>query len=158
MEWRSDVWSVCLPLLIFPCTIKSRSSLLAPVHPGGPGKRAVKRLWCGGDNNNCIHRQPAYTEQRPHLTSPVVDPQTIRPDKWLWSVLCVSVGAIVTLLVEWRERHPACKRSVPPKLIPKEFSSRRAGKEHRGPPGKWPLMERRWKRNVSGITNGTAEY
>ena len=29
-------------------TIKSRSSLLAPAHPGGPGKRAVKRLWCGG--------------------------------------------------------------------------------------------------------------
>ena len=39
-------WSVCLPLLIFPCTIKSRSSLLAPAHPGGPGKRAVKWLWC----------------------------------------------------------------------------------------------------------------
>ena len=39
-----------MPLLIFPCTIKSRSSLLAPAHPGGPGKRAVKRLWwwwCG---------------------------------------------------------------------------------------------------------------
>jgi len=35
---------VCLPLLIFPCTIKSRSSLLAPAHPGGPRKRAVKRL------------------------------------------------------------------------------------------------------------------
>ena len=35
---------MCLPLLVFPCTIKSRSSLLAP---GGPGKRAVKRLWCG---------------------------------------------------------------------------------------------------------------
>ena len=31
-----------------PCTIESRSSLLAPAHPGGPGIRAVKRLWCGG--------------------------------------------------------------------------------------------------------------
>ena len=30
--------------------IKSRSSLRAPAHPGGPGKRAVKRLWCGGGN------------------------------------------------------------------------------------------------------------
>jgi len=40
-------WSVCLPLLIFPCTIKSTSSLLAPAHPGGRGKKAVKRLWCG---------------------------------------------------------------------------------------------------------------
>jgi len=40
---------VCLPLLIFPCTIKSRSSFLAPAHLGGPGRRAVKRLWwCGG--------------------------------------------------------------------------------------------------------------
>ena len=27
---------------------QSRSSLLVPPHPGGPGKRAVKRLWCGG--------------------------------------------------------------------------------------------------------------
>jgi len=47
MEWRPAGWSVCLPVLICPCTIKSRSSLLAPAHPGGPGKRAVKRLWCG---------------------------------------------------------------------------------------------------------------
>jgi len=45
MEWRPPGWLVCLPLLIFPCTIKSRSSLLAPAHEGGPGKRAVKRLW-----------------------------------------------------------------------------------------------------------------
>jgi len=45
MEWRPAGWSVCLPLLIFPTTIKSRSSLLAPAHPGGPRKRAVKRLW-----------------------------------------------------------------------------------------------------------------
>jgi len=47
MEWRPAGWSVCLPLLISPCTTKSRSSLLALAHPDGPGKRAVKRLWCG---------------------------------------------------------------------------------------------------------------
>jgi len=48
MEWRPARWSVCLPMLIFPYTIKSRSSILAPTHPGGPGKRAIKRLWlCG---------------------------------------------------------------------------------------------------------------
>jgi len=46
MEWCPAGWLVCLPLLIFPCTMKSRSSLLAPAHLGGPGKRAVKRLWC----------------------------------------------------------------------------------------------------------------
>jgi len=45
MEWHPAGWSVCLPLLIFPCTIKSRSSLMALAHPGGPGKRAVKWLW-----------------------------------------------------------------------------------------------------------------
>ena len=47
-HWRPAGWSVCLPLLIFPWTIKFRSSLLALAHPCGPGKRAVKRLWCGG--------------------------------------------------------------------------------------------------------------
>jgi len=50
MEWRPAGWSVCLPQLIFPCTIKSRSSLLELAHPGGPGKRAVERLWCGSEN------------------------------------------------------------------------------------------------------------
>jgi len=38
------VGAVCLPLLIFPCTIKSISSLLAPAHLGGPGKKAIKWL------------------------------------------------------------------------------------------------------------------
>jgi len=41
---------VCLPLLIFPCTMKCSSSLLALAHLCGPGKRAIKRLWllwCG---------------------------------------------------------------------------------------------------------------
>ena len=52
MEWRPSGWSVCLPLSIFPCTTKSRSSLLAPAHPGGPGKGAVKQLWCGGGGVN----------------------------------------------------------------------------------------------------------
>jgi len=49
MEWRPAGWSLCLSLLIFPCTIKSRSSLLSPAHPDGPRKRAVKWLWwCSG--------------------------------------------------------------------------------------------------------------
>ena len=26
-----------------------------PAHPGGPGKRAVKRLWCGGGGR--IHKK-----------------------------------------------------------------------------------------------------
>jgi len=48
MEWRPAGWSVCLPLLISPRTIKCRSSLLVPSHLAVPGKRAVKRLCCGG--------------------------------------------------------------------------------------------------------------
>jgi len=42
----SQIVCVSLHLLIFPCTMKFRSSLLALAHPGGPGKRAVKRLRC----------------------------------------------------------------------------------------------------------------
>jgi len=38
MEWRPAGWSVCLPLLIFLCSIKSRSSLLAPAHRVVPEK------------------------------------------------------------------------------------------------------------------------
>jgi len=53
MEWRPAAWSVCLPVLIFPCTVKSRSSLLAPAHPGGPGKRAVNG--CGGRTTCVTH-------------------------------------------------------------------------------------------------------
>jgi len=45
MEWCPAVWSVCLPLLIFPCTIKSRSSFLALAQSAGTSKRAVKQLW-----------------------------------------------------------------------------------------------------------------
>jgi len=44
MEYRPAGWLVYLPPLIFPCTIKSRSSLLALAQPGGLGKRAVKWL------------------------------------------------------------------------------------------------------------------
>jgi len=53
MEWRPAGWSVCLPIIIFPCTIKSKISLLAPDHPGGPRKRAVKWLTCGGIMYRC---------------------------------------------------------------------------------------------------------
>jgi len=51
MEWCPAGWSMCLRLLIFPCTIKSRSSVLALAHPGCPGKWVIKQLCvcvCGG--------------------------------------------------------------------------------------------------------------
>ena len=46
MEWRLAGWSVCLPLLIFPCTLKCRGSLLAPAHPGGPGNKGREIVVC----------------------------------------------------------------------------------------------------------------
>jgi len=68
MEWRPAGWSVFLPLLIFSCTIKSRSSLLAQALPGGPGKRAVKWLWWMVLRRAAIKR---YTKKPQHLTSHV---------------------------------------------------------------------------------------
>ena len=92
MEWRPAGWSVCLPLLIFPCTIKSRSSLLAPAHPGGPGKRAVKRLCVLWDY--CSHHQGCTQGGRKgfiHLKLPCSVPQrdsptgmtSSQPDKYI---------------------------------------------------------------------------
>ena len=81
MEWRPAGWSVCLPLLIFACTIKSRSSIQAPARPGGPGKRAVKWLCCGGGcYDNCLQlniqelkqlADQTYAEQRRWPTADV---------------------------------------------------------------------------------------
>jgi len=82
MEWRPAGWSVCLPLLISLCTMKSRSSLLAPAHPDGPGKRAAKGLWwcapfCGGDGSPSNTMSPG---PRPmSLPSGIL----IRPAVWL---------------------------------------------------------------------------
>jgi len=38
-------WMVSLSASINLPLHQSRSSLLAPAHPGGPGKRAIKGLW-----------------------------------------------------------------------------------------------------------------
>jgi len=48
-----------------PCTIKSRSSLLGLAHAGGPGKRAVKRLWCGGGGAYCFKMFLVVQKQPP---------------------------------------------------------------------------------------------
>jgi len=50
MEWHPAGWSVCLPLLIFPCTIKSRSFSSGTSSPGWSRKKGrktvlVERLW-----------------------------------------------------------------------------------------------------------------
>jgi len=58
MEWHAAGWSVCLPLLIFPCTIKSRCSLLAPAHPGR--RAGWSWWWCGGS----VARSTYITEEQ----------------------------------------------------------------------------------------------
>jgi len=47
MEWRPAGWLVSASVNLPLHHKVSRKSLLAPAHPNGPGKRAVKRLWCG---------------------------------------------------------------------------------------------------------------
>jgi len=44
MEWRPAGWLVFLPLLIFPCTIKSRSSLTGTCSPGWSRKKGRKTV------------------------------------------------------------------------------------------------------------------
>ena len=73
-----------------PCTIKSRSSVLAPAHLGGSGKGAIKRLWwCLVTliiTLNCLLL--LYEEMM--LQSPVVDEERLKPVvdfPWLGSVL-----------------------------------------------------------------------
>jgi len=80
MEWRPARWSVCLPLLIFPRTMKSRSSLLAPAHPDGLRKRAVKRLWWWwfGDT----HTQPFYNFFWDYLGEPLPE------ETFFWTLWC----------------------------------------------------------------------
>jgi len=72
MEWRPAGWSVCLPLLISLCTIKFRSSLLAPAHPvvpekgpcggGGVGGRG------GGEKSVTVHANKHSKQSIPHTT------------------------------------------------------------------------------------------
>ena len=55
MEWCPAGFSVCLPLLISPCTIKSRSFLLAPAHPHVPekGRKTVVVVIITFSYNSC---------------------------------------------------------------------------------------------------------
>jgi len=88
MERRPSGWSVYLPLLIEPCTIKSRSLLLTPAHPGGPRKRAVKRLWCGVVWCNDLLPGPRYFCIYSQLTHQMVPLQTFS----LLSGLCFHLS------------------------------------------------------------------
>ena len=90
MEWRPAGQSVCLPLLIFPCTMKFRSSLLAPAHPGDPRKRAVKWLWC--------------------VAVVVINDRATTTTTILWPLYRTTFSAL-TLLVRHPEEHPATKKN-----------------------------------------------
>jgi len=117
MELHPAGWSVYLPLLIFPCTVKSRCSLLAPAHPGGPGKRAVKQLGCGGgycgraDNRSAVTswsrlvlmaHQPIKTPmwgKKPMslwVTAVLAGCRMVNPaGNYLWLLAAVSVSSVL---------------------------------------------------------------
>jgi len=121
-------WMVCL--LIFPCTIKSRSSVLAPAHPSGPGKRAVKRLWCGESSDVWCFlitspglvipgsdvRDPTQSKQCPSTRIPVVLQEILRPDRW-WQLKLLCSFHCVDPYRWWQVRHPAGEISCSPELL-----------------------------------------
>jgi len=120
MEWRKAGWSVCLPLLIFPCTIKFRSSLPTPAHPGGPGKRAVKWLWYWPMISSVmpLNQPPMYVNT--HNTSANYTQTHNRLATYThrisqqkldhWRLLRFAFSAL-TLLVGQQEGHPARKKN-----------------------------------------------
>jgi len=120
MEWRPAGWSVCLPLLIFPCTMKSRSSFLAPAHPGSSGKRAVKRWWwCGGVClpylSVCVFVCPlAYLKN--HMSTDDSAIHYVLPVLWMTSSLRITrqiqIQAIGELFTATRQVAPRAKSAV----------------------------------------------
>jgi len=131
MEWRPAGWSVCLPLLIFPCTIKSRRSLLAPAHLGGPGKRAVKRLWyvcgvliCEGSPDTIINNNHHWTavyqmnvdqpvpSQLSSSTCPGSEPLWINSTRWHSCHRTNSVKALQETQSTDHNQRPGLSRSL----------------------------------------------
>jgi len=54
MEWRPAGWSVCLPLLVFPCTIKSRSFSSGTGSPGWFQKKGRKTVVVVADRGSAV--------------------------------------------------------------------------------------------------------
>jgi len=68
----------------------SRSSLLAPAHQGGPGKRAVKQLWCGVVSGYWCERAGKRRHAVSSLVSQLLGEENTRSVSdipWLASVL-----------------------------------------------------------------------
>ena len=102
MEWRPAGWSVYVPLLIFPCTIKSRSSLLALVHPGGPGKKAVKWLWWYQSSNQSDEMYIEYQRTRQQVIQ-----RTLSRRHFPWRSLFYILFLVIRKLmqVRWDQSH-----------------------------------------------------
>jgi len=135
MEWRPAGWSVCLPLLISPCTIKSRSSLLALAHLSCPGKRTVKRLWwwCGWNEGwprprqHCVRWGPSSpspkgAQQLPHFSADVYCGQMA---KWIKVALGMEVGLSPGDIVLDRDPPPSQKRVQLPNFWPMSIVAKR---------------------------------
>jgi len=94
MEWRPAGWSVCLPLLISPCTIKSRSSLVALAHLGGPGKRAEKQLCVCVFSVEVLSPKWSYSRKKASYTKIVC----------ACYLLCYKSTASYLLVEQWTHR------------------------------------------------------
>jgi len=93
--------------------MKSRSSLLAPAHPGGPGKRAVKRLWCGGGGVLC--KQAELSVSRDSL--PASSNQSVVSDaQSSASAVAASDKDSATSQVRWLLSLLHCFKSVEERL------------------------------------------
>jgi len=91
MEWRPARWSVCLPLLIFLCTIKSRSYLLAPAHQGGPGKKGRKMVVVVDISLNCCSNTAViHTSCIWHIVSSII--LSLRP---YWFFICLKASTLL---------------------------------------------------------------
>jgi len=97
MEWRPAGQSVYLPLLMFPCTIKSRSTLLAPAHLDDPGKRAVKQLWLWWwfTGSHDLLQWAVSLQQWCRLFLMTAEVATVCPVSWHQSRVCESKPKIL---------------------------------------------------------------
>jgi len=109
MEWCPSGWLVCLPLLIFPCTIKSRSFLLAPAHPGVLKKgRKMVVVWYRHRASTIWRQCHCYMEL--HKSSQI-------PGRLKGGSVCTVVSVVAQLWVWLHSGECGCGAQWPVSLL-----------------------------------------
>jgi len=119
MEWHPAGWSVCLPLLIFPRTIKSRSYVSSDSGPPGWSQKKGRKmvvvyggglLWPNGWMDQDASWYGGRPRPRPHCirwwpSSPAPERGTAAPSFWpmsfvaKWSPISATAELLFTTLV-----------------------------------------------------------